>query len=51
VLENHYRLHRRPLGFEPVDSHWNATSTEVIARELASLLGTPVARLEKIAGQ
>ncbi|HKQ29181.1 MAG TPA: hypothetical protein VJT77_11320, partial [Burkholderiales bacterium] len=51
VLERHYRVYRRPLGFEPVDSHWNAMSTEVIARELASLLGTPVARLEKIAGQ
>ena len=51
VLESHYRVYRRPLGFEPVDSHWNAMSTEVIARELAALLGTPVARLEKIAGQ
>lgn len=39
VLEDHYRAHRRPLGFEPVDSHWNARATDAIARELAQLLG------------
>jgi hypothetical protein len=51
ILENHYRTYRRPLGFEPVDSHWNAMSTALIAREIASLLGTPAAKLEKIARQ
>jgi hypothetical protein len=49
LLEGHYRAHRRPLGFDPVDSHWNAMATAVLARGIAALLEAP--RQEKIARQ
>jgi hypothetical protein len=41
LLEGLYRAYRRPLGFEPVDSHWNAMATAAIARAIADLLEAP----------
>ena len=38
VLEAHYRQHRRPLDFRPVDPHWNGLATSVIAAEIARRL-------------
>lgn len=38
VLEAHYRLHRRPLDFRPVDPHWNGLAASVIATEVARRL-------------
>jgi hypothetical protein len=38
VLEAHYRQHRRPLDFRPVDPHWNGLATSVIAAEVARRL-------------
>jgi hypothetical protein len=42
LLEDHYRVYRRPLDFRPVDAHWNGTATAVIAREIARLLADPL---------
>ena len=41
VLESHYRVHRRPLDFRPVDPHWNGLATSVIATEVARRLQSP----------
>lgn len=39
LLEGHYREHRRPLDFRPVDPHWNGLATSIIAGEVARRLG------------
>src|SRR4051812_42784057 len=31
LLEGHYRTHRQPLDFRPVDPHWNGLATSIIA--------------------
>lgn len=41
ALENHYRVHRRSLAFEPVDSHWNGLATGVIAGSIAEAIRRP----------
>jgi hypothetical protein len=41
VLEDHYRVHRRSLAFEPVDSHWNGLATGVIAGSIAAAIRRP----------
>lgn len=38
VLAGHYREHRQRLDFKPVDGHWNATATAVLARHIAASL-------------
>lgn len=38
LLESHYREHRRPLDFRPLDPHWNGLATSVIAAEVARRL-------------
>ena len=38
LLAQHYREHRRPLDFRPVDPHWNGLATSVIAGEIARRL-------------
>lgn len=40
----HYRQHRRPLDFRPVDPHWNGLATSIIAAEVASRLQPPANR-------
>ena len=40
----HYRQHRQPLDFRPVDPHWNGLATSVIAAEVASRLQPPANR-------
>jgi hypothetical protein len=40
LLEGHYRVYRRPLDFRPVDPHWNALATSIIAAEVARRLAS-----------
>ena len=42
ILEAHYRAHRRPLDFRPVDPHWNGLATSLIADAISRRLGGSV---------
>jgi hypothetical protein len=41
LLEAHYRTHRQPLDFRPVDPHWNGLATAIVADAIARRLGAP----------